>query len=100
MVLFYTYILFSEKLNKYYVGSTNDLARRLSDHNRGKTAFTKTGMPWIMQYAESFGTRKDAVSREMEIKKRKDRSYIERLIKLPVQNIPADTPGGSQVRIL
>jgi putative endonuclease len=41
----YLYILFSEKLNKYYVGSTTDLERRLVEHNRGKEKFTKTGLP-------------------------------------------------------
>ncbi|MBP6687235.1 MAG: GIY-YIG nuclease family protein [Lacibacter sp.] len=32
----YCYILYSDKLNKYYVGSTSDLERRFNDHNRGK----------------------------------------------------------------
>jgi putative endonuclease len=69
MDLFYTYILYSEKLYKYYDGSTNDLERRLLDHNRGKTSFARTGMPWILRYTESFPTRKEAVAREMEVKK-------------------------------
>jgi putative endonuclease len=100
MPVFYIYILYSERLNKFYVGSTNDLTRRLDDHNRGKTSFTKTGMPWALRYAESFGTRQEAVKRELEIKRNKSRKYIEKLISEPVQSIPADRPGGSQVRIL
>jgi putative endonuclease len=43
--MFYVYILYSEKLDKYYVGSTNDLLRRLNDHNRGKTNYSKQGVP-------------------------------------------------------
>jgi putative endonuclease len=100
MSLFYTYILYSGKLEKYYIGSTNDLYRRLDDHNRGKTSYAKTGMPWVLKYTESFDTRQKAVQRELEIKRRKDRKYIERLISEPVQSIPAERPGGSQVRIL
>jgi putative endonuclease len=77
---YYTYILFSEKLNKFYVGSTNDLQRRLSEHNRGKTSFTKTGIPWQLKYYEVFQSRSEAIGRELEVKKRKDRKYIESLI--------------------
>ena len=50
----YCYILYSEKLNKYYIGSTTDLNRRLIEHNRGKEKFTKTGMPWKLVYHETF----------------------------------------------
>ena len=32
----YLYILYSEKLNKFYVGSTTDIERRITEHNRGK----------------------------------------------------------------
>jgi len=78
---FYTYIVYSSKLDKYYIGSTNDLQRRLSDHNRGKTSFAKLGMPWELKYFEEFPTRKDAVQRELQFKKKKDRKFIENLIR-------------------
>ena len=76
----HTYILFSEKLNKYYVGSTSDIHRRIEDHNRGKEKFTSTGMPWQIVYSETFGNLADARRREFQIKKQKTRSCIERLI--------------------
>jgi putative endonuclease len=74
------YILFSTKLNKYYVGSTSDMERRLTDHNRGKEKFTRTGMPWELVYAEPFEELAMARRRELEIKKKKSRIYIEQLI--------------------
>ena len=77
---FFTYILFSEKLNKYYIGSTSDLVRRIEEHNRGKSKFTKTGIPWKLAYYEEHSSRVLAVDREMYIKKRKSRSFIESLI--------------------
>jgi len=80
MKVFHTYIIFSEKLNRYYTGSTNNLTRRLVDHNRGKTPYTRTGMPWKLVYAEKFRDKSSAYQREMEIKKRKSRKYIEQLI--------------------
>ena len=76
----HTYILFSEKLNNYYVGSTSNINRRIEDHNRGKENFKSTGMPWSIAYSETFGNLADARRREFQIKKQKSRSYIERLI--------------------
>ncbi len=76
----YCYILFSDKLNKYYVGSTTDIARRLEEHNRGKEKFTKTGCPWIIVYSEIFAELSDARKRETYIKKQKSRKYIDKLI--------------------
>jgi putative endonuclease len=81
MPAFYTYILYSPKLHKYYIGSTNDLFRRINDHNRGKSTFTKTGIPWELRHFEEFETKTQAVQREMEIKKRKDKNYIESLFR-------------------
>jgi putative endonuclease len=74
------YILFSTKLDKYYVGSTPDLERRVHDHNRGKGKFTRTGMPWQLVYAEPFEELGLARKRELEIKKKKSRKYIELLV--------------------
>ncbi len=76
----YCYILFSDKLNKYYVGSTTDIARRLEEHNRGKEKFTKSGCPWIIVYSEIFAELSDARKRETYIKKQKSRKYIDKLI--------------------
>lgn len=76
----HVYILFSLKLNKYYVGSTPDLQRRLAEHNRGKEKFTKTGVPWLLVYSETFEQLTAARKRELEIKKKKSRKYIESLI--------------------
>ena len=76
----YCYILFSNKLNKYYVGSTTDIARRLEEHNRGKEKFTKSGCPWIIVYSEIFAELSDARKRETYIKKQKSRKYIDKLI--------------------
>jgi putative endonuclease len=42
------YILFSESLQKYYVGQTHDVEKRVMDHNSGKANFTSKGIPWKM----------------------------------------------------
>ncbi len=78
--MFFAYILRSLKTDKYYVGNTSDLVRRLHEHNEGKTYSTRTGIPWELVYHEEFTSRRDAVARELEIKSQKSRTFIERLI--------------------
>ena len=46
----FVYIIYSEKIAKYYVGACTDLTRRLYEHNIGHSKFTKTGVPWILKY--------------------------------------------------
>ena len=81
---YFVYILFSEKVNKYYVGSCQDIQDRLLRHNQGRSKFTKTGIPWTLVYSENYETRSEAYRREMEIKKKKSRVFIAQL----VQSIP------------
>jgi putative endonuclease len=75
----FTYIIFSAKLNKYYVGACIDLQRRLYEHNIGHSKFTSTGLPWVLKHAEYFDTLPLAKARELVIKKKKSRKYIESL---------------------
>ncbi len=77
---YFVYILFSEKLNKYYIGSTSDIINRLELHHAGKSKFTSSGIPWRLCYTETFSSLHDAMVREHEIKKKKSRKYIEWLI--------------------
>ena len=80
--MFFVYILFSQKNQKYYVGSSQDVEVRLLRHNKGHSSFTKNGIPWILVYKESFATRTEAVQREKYIKSQKSTIYIQNLISL------------------
>ena len=77
---FYTYILFSEKTDRYYIGSTHDIDKRIERHNAGATASTKLGRPWKVIYREQFGSKSEAIKREIHLKRMKSRVYIESLI--------------------
>ncbi len=79
--MFYTYILFSEKTHKYYIGSTGNLSDRLLRHNSGRNKSTKIGMPWKLIYTEEFQTRSEAMLRENAIKAWKSHSRIDNLIR-------------------
>jgi len=76
----FSYILFSEKLNKYYIGACVNLERRLYEHNIGHSKFTSTGIPWKLAYSEEYLTLTEAKKRESQIKNMKSRKYIDDLI--------------------
>ena len=75
--LFFVYIIYSAEKNKYYVGHTHDYQSRLEQHCiRGNLGAND----WKLKYVERFLSRSDAIIREKEIKNKKSRKYIERLI--------------------
>lgn len=78
--MYTVYILYSQRVDRYYVGYTNDLERRLSEHNRPKGKFTDRGIPWELCYSEVFLEKSAAYSREQFIKAQKSRTYIQALI--------------------
>ncbi len=79
--MYYIYILFSLKTNKYYVGCTDDLQGRHKHYNAGSTPSTKSAAPdWEIRNTETVPDRTAALKRELEIKKKKSRNYIEWLI--------------------
>ena len=78
--MYYCYILYSEKLDKYYIGSTGDLEGRLQRHNTSNHGFTSTGKPWIMKYSQVFENKTLALKRELQLKNWKNRNAIEELI--------------------
>ncbi len=80
--MFCCYIIYSQKLDKYYVGHSEDMQERLAQHNSGISAFTAKAADWVLVYIELFDSREKAFRREREIKKKKSRNYIEWLIKL------------------
>jgi len=74
--MFTLYILDSESMDRFYVGYTNDLQRRMSEHNRQKKKFTDKGIPWKIVYTEKYSSKKEARSRELFIKRMKSRKFI------------------------
>ncbi|MBU2566546.1 GIY-YIG nuclease family protein [Patescibacteria group bacterium] len=75
----YLYILYSDVTRKYYIGSTNDLDRRLSEHNRGQTKSTKAGVPWNLAFVKVCEY-PHARALEIKLKRKKSRKFIEQMI--------------------
>ncbi len=61
---FITYIIYSEKIDRYYIGSGEDIDVRLEKHNTGRNISTKAGIPWKLMYTEQYNTRSEAQSRK------------------------------------
>ncbi|TVR26657.1 MAG: GIY-YIG nuclease family protein [Balneolaceae bacterium] len=78
--MYYLYILYSDKIDQYYTGRTDDIATRLEKHNKRYSAATKKGVPWQLKKAIDFETKADAIKAENWIKKMKSRKVIEKII--------------------
>ncbi|MBU0709921.1 MAG: GIY-YIG nuclease family protein [Candidatus Omnitrophica bacterium] len=66
--MYYVYIIKSERNNNIYVGNSNNVAKRLTEHNRGDVSSTKNHTPYKLVYYEAFLDRKDAIGRERKLK--------------------------------
>jgi putative endonuclease len=78
--MYFVYIIYSEKLKRYYVGSTENIEARLEQHNVGLSKYTSKASDWCLVYSEPFENRTIALNRERDIKRKKSRKYIEWLI--------------------
>ncbi|PLX27029.1 hypothetical protein C0581_03830 [Candidatus Parcubacteria bacterium] len=76
----YVYILQSLKNKKYYVGSTNNVDRRVFEHNSGKTKSIKYMRPWQLRFVQKYSTIKQARQIECKLKKFKNRGIIEQIV--------------------
>jgi len=74
------YILYSQKLGRYYIGSTDDIERRISEHNRGQTISTRNGVPWELKFRLEVESIDQAKQLEMKVKRWKSRKLIEQVI--------------------
>jgi putative endonuclease len=78
--VYFVYIIKSKADGSFYTGQCQDIQGRLQHHNSGYTKSTKAKIPWQIVYYEKYDTRSEAVRRELEVKKKKSRQYIEKLI--------------------
>ncbi len=73
---FYTYILFSTTKERYYTGHTEDLARRVTEHNNGKSSWTRSGVPWELIYYFESSSKSEAMKLENKIKNRGAKRHL------------------------
>lgn len=81
--MFYVYILFSKKDGNLYIGYTNDLKRRLSEHKGGKNIATRNRLPLLLIHYEAYLKWSDAKRRETYLKGGNGRAQL----KIQLQDI-------------
>ena len=78
--MYYTYILYSPTFNKFYIGQTAHLVRRLEQHNtQDKNSFTAKYRPWVLATSFHVDSRSIAMKIEKYLKK-KNRAFIVKVI--------------------
>lgn len=78
--MYYVYVLKSLRNGRLYTGSTADIAKRLSEHNSGKSKYTRFTGPFELVYTEEYKTRSEAYGRELFLKSGKGRELLKTLI--------------------
>ncbi len=75
----YLYILETEG-NRYYIGSTNNIERRLFEHRLGKTKSLRYLLPIKLVFSQKYNSIRVAKKIELKLKKYKNKSIIQRII--------------------
>ena len=66
--MFYVYVLKISNGGQLYIGYTNDLKRRLQEHQNKMSEYTKHRSPIELVYYEAFNSEEDARKREKNLK--------------------------------
>ena len=74
------YILYSASIDRYYIGVSIKLARRLGRQKGGSSKATKIGVPWVLVHTELYRTKSEAMKRASYLKRQKSRKLIEKII--------------------
>ena len=78
--MFYTYVLQSTKDNKLYIGTSNNLKRRLEQHKNGLVIATKDRRPLSLVYYEACLNKTKSIKREKFFKTGFGRRYLKERI--------------------
>lgn len=79
--MFYTYVLHCKKANKFYAGFSQDLRKRVADHQKNKVYSTKRLGDCKLIFYEAFENKKDAQRREKYFKTTKGKRALKLMLK-------------------
>jgi len=74
------YVLQSITYNTRYIGSTDNVPKRIHEHNLGKCRYTSGRKPWKLIYQKEYSTRSEAMKREKFLKSGQGRKYLDNLL--------------------
>ncbi len=75
------YILYSASVDRFYIGYSSDIDRRLEQHNSNQSEYTKNKGPWQLVYREAYSDKSIAIKRERFLKAQRNREFYLRLIR-------------------
>jgi putative endonuclease len=78
--MFYVYVLFDVN-NKFYIGQSSDLKKRLIEHKIGKVFSTKNKLPVELIYYEACLNKYDSYKREKYLKSGPGRKFLKHRLK-------------------
>ena len=86
---YYVYILFSLKIQKFYIGQTNGIDQRIKRHNSGLEDYTSKGVPWELVWSTPKDSRSEAMILERKLKNLKQLRLLKFIKKYDsgIQNI-------------
>ena len=89
MMAYFVYILYSDSINKFYTGQTNDIDQRIKRHNSGAEKFTSKGVPWELVWCTSKDSRSEAIILERKLKNLKQARIVKFMLKysFDIQNL-------------
>ena len=73
--MYYVYILESSKSNILYYGYTEDLKKRMREHENGQSKFTKGNLPWKLVWYSAFSDKLKAKDFELYLKSRSGKAF-------------------------
>ncbi|KKQ93796.1 hypothetical protein A2865_03425 [Candidatus Woesebacteria bacterium RIFCSPHIGHO2_01_FULL_39_17] len=80
--MYYVYILKSSKSGKLYYGYTDNLKRRIKEHQEGKSKYTKSQLPIKLVFYSAFKNKKNAKDFELYLKSGSGKAFVyKRLVK-------------------
>ena len=79
--MYYSYVLFSEKDNEFYIGFTKDLKLRFEKHTKGQVESTKNRRPLKLIYYEACLNQSDATKREKYLKTYHGKMFLHNRLK-------------------
>ena len=78
--MYFVYILYSDDFRRTYSGISDDVERRLEQHNGKQSKSTKAFVPWRIIHTEEFETRMEARKKEKYFKSGVGRDYMKTLL--------------------
>ena len=77
---FYVYILYNDKHDKFYIGQTYNLEKRIFEHTNKLSVYTaRYDGVWRIVHTEQCNTRSDAMNREKFLKRQKNKNFYKKL---------------------